>query len=73
MLMTALAVSGTNPGKIESSLAENLKSLSFWLEENKLLHLCKTESILSGAKKNLSKCNRLNVNCNNKEIESKIY
>jgi len=69
---SALVVSGTDPRQIEITLAENLKSLSYWLEENKLsLHLGKTESILFATKKKLSKCNRLNIMCNNKEIESK--
>jgi hypothetical protein len=50
---SSLVVSGTGPRQIEITLAENLKSLSYWLEENKLSpHLGKTESILFATKRN---------------------
>ena len=43
-----------------------------WLNDNKLsLHLGKTQSIVFGIRKQLCKCNTLNIVCNGIVIESK--
>ena len=48
---STLLVSGKRPTEIERKLNLKLKSLSGWLEENKLsIHLGKTESILFASK-----------------------
>ena len=66
---SALIVSGNNILEIENILSRELKSVSEWLVDNKLsLHLGKTESILFGSKRNLKKCNKLNVQCNDEVI-----
>ena len=49
--------------------AEEMEKLSIWLEQNKLsLHLGKTESILFGSKRRLSKTKSLSVSCNSTNI-----
>ena len=69
---SALVVSGKNPKQIENILSSELMSISTWLQENKLsLHLGKTESILFGSKKKLSKCSQMSISCNNVDICSK--
>jgi hypothetical protein len=53
-------------------LEANLKTLSCWLEENKLsLHLGKTESILFGGKRKINKMSKLSIMCNDVKIDSK--
>ena len=47
-------------------------SVSEWLTENRWsLHLGKTESILFGTKRNVYKCDKLNVICSGNDTESK--
>ena len=51
-------------------LVKELKSCSHWLIDNKLsLHLAKSECILFGSKRNLSKNKVFSINCDN-NIES---
>ena len=68
---SALVIADKNPKIIEQKLSKNLEYLSAWLEENKLsLHLGKTESILLGSKRKLSKCKKLEIDCNDIKIEA---
>ena len=54
------------------TLETEMMSISIWLESNKLsLHLCKTESILFGSKRKLKKVSKLNIVCNDVQLESK--
>ena len=67
-----LAVSGNDIDSVEGILTGNMGRLSDWLVENKLsLHLGKTESIMFGSKRRLSKIRSLNVTCRNIAIQSK--
>ena len=69
---SALAVSGKNVKEIEAALSKNMSRVSEWLSGNRLsLHLGKTECILFGSKKKLSKCNNLNIICNGVKLENK--
>ena len=68
---SALIVSGENVDDIGKELERELKSVSVWLEVNKLsLHLGKTESILFGSSKaSLNKVGNLEISCNGSEIK----
>jgi len=67
-----LLVSGNNVKEIETTLETEMKNISKWLESNKLsLHLGKTESILFGSKSKLKKMSKLNISCNDVQLESK--
>ena len=62
---SALLVSGKDVLEIERILSVELGAVSEWLCENRLsLHLGKTQSILFGLKKRISKCRELHVTCN---------
>ena len=57
---STLLVSGKCPTEIERKLNLELKSLTGWLEENKLsIHLGKTESISCASKNRLAKANSI--------------
>ena len=69
---STLLVSGKCPTEIKRKLNLELKSLSGWLDENKLsIHLGKTESILFASKKRLAKANRMVISCNGVNVEAK--
>jgi hypothetical protein len=66
---SALMVSNRDVGFIQERLSLELQSVSEWLIDNKLsLHLGKTESILFGTKRKLTKQSELSVKCSNKTI-----
>jgi len=68
---SALLASGPYVSEIEGVLTRELEAVSEWLAENRLsLHLGKTESILFGSKKRLSKAKKLQVTCKGNSIES---
>ena len=68
---SALLVSGKDVLEIERILSVELGAVNEWLCENRLsLHLGKTQSILFGSKKRISKCNELHVTCNGSVIGS---
>ena len=68
---SALLVSGKDVLEIERILSVELGAVSKWLCENRLsLHLGKTQSILFGSKKRISKCSELHVTCNGSVIGS---
>ena len=68
---SALLVSGKDVLEIERILSVELGAVSEWLCENRLsLHLGKTQSILFGSKKCISKCSELHVTCNGSVIGS---
>ena len=68
---TALFVSGKDVLEIERILSVELGAVNEWLCENRLsLHLGKTQSILFGSKKRISKCSELHVTCNGSVIGS---
>ena len=76
--MTALLVSGKDVLEIERILSVELGAVSEWLCENRLSlshklgkhKLGKTQSILFGSKKRISKCDELHVTCNGSVIGS---
>jgi hypothetical protein len=69
---SALMVSNKDIGFIQSSLSQELESVSKWLIDNKLsLHLGKTESILFGTKRKLKQTSKLDIRCNGSKILSK--
>ena len=68
---SALLVSGKDVLEIERILSVELGAVNEWLCENRLsLHLGKTQSILFGSKKRISKCSELHVTCNGSVIGS---
>ena len=68
---SALAVSSPDINYIQERLSTNMNSLSGWLLENKLsLHLGKTECILFGNSKKLSKAGDLDIVCNGVKIQN---
>ena len=68
---SALLVSGKDVLEIDRILSVELGAVSEWLCENRLsLHLGKTQSILFGSKKRISKCSELHVTCNGSVIGS---
>ena len=68
---SALLVSGKDVLEIERILSVELGAVSEWLCENRLsLHLGKTQSILFGSKKRISKCGELHVTCDGSAIGS---
>lgn len=68
---SALLVSGDDISEIEKTLGNELNSVSKWLIDNRLsIHLGKTESILFGTKKKLSKVKLLKIKCNGTETVS---
>ena len=68
---TTILFSHRNPDFISQKLGKELESCSNWLIDNKLsLHLGKTEAILFGSKRKLSKISNFNVTCNNHTILS---
>ena len=68
---SALLVSGKDGLEIERILSVELGAVNEWLCENRLsLHLGKTQSILFGSKKHISKCSELHVTCNGSVIGS---
>ena len=68
---SALLVSGKDVLEIERILSVELGAVSEWLCENRRsLHLGKTQSILFGSKKCISKCSELHVTCNGSVIGS---
>ena len=61
---SALLVSGKDVSEVERTLSMDIGAVSEWLCENRLLlHLGKTQSILFGSKKRLTKCSELHVTC----------
>ena len=69
---SALIVSDKCVNNIEKVLSEELHNISKWLVDNKLsLHLGKTESILFGSKQKINKSPKLNIKCNDTQIEAK--
>ena len=69
---SALIVAGRNVCEIEQRLSQEMISLSTWLESNKLsLHLGKTESILFATKRKLKRISKMNIVCNDVNIEGK--
>jgi hypothetical protein len=71
---SGILVAGKNKSDIESSLNEELDTVSKWLIDNKLsLHLGKTESILFGSKPRLRSSPNLNISCNGQVIEPTSY
>ena len=70
---SALLVSGKDVLEIERILSVELGAVSEWLCENRLsLHLGKTQSILFGSKKRISKCSELHVTCKWSVIGSEV-
>ena len=68
---SALLVSGKDILEIERIPSVELGAVNEWLCENRLsLHLGKTQSILFGSKKPISKCSELHVTCNGSVIGS---
>ena len=68
---SALLVSGKDVSEIERILSVELGAVNEWLCENRLsLHLGKTQSILFGSNKRISKCSELHVTCNGSVIGS---
>ena len=68
---SVLLVSGKVVLEIERILGVELGTVNEWLCENRLLlHLGKTQSILFGSKKRISKCSELHVTCNGSVIGS---
>ena len=68
---SALLVSGKDVLEIEKILSVELGAVNQWLCENRLsLHLGKTQSILFGSKKRISKCSELHVTCKGSVIGS---
>ena len=68
---SALLVSGKDVLEMERILSVELGAVKKWLCENRLsLHLGKTQSILFGSKKRISKCCELHVTCNGSVIGS---
>ena len=68
---SALLVSGKDVLEIEFILSVELGAVSEWLCENRLLlHLGKTQSIVFGSEKHISKCSELHVTCNGSVIGS---
>ena len=67
-----LLVNGKNVKDIEKKLTNEMNEVSKWLQENKLsLHLGKTESILFGSVRKLKNVSKMNITCDNVEIEAK--
>lgn len=68
---STILYSHRNPEVISTRLGQELESCSRWLIDNKLsLHLGKTECILFGSKRKLSKIDTFQVVCNNHTISS---
>ena len=68
---SALLVSGKDVLEMERILSVELRAVNEWLCENRLsLHLGKTQSILFGSNKRISKCSELHVTCNGSVIGS---
>ena len=67
-----LLVSGKDVKKVEQTLEKEMNEISKWLQANKLsLHLGKTESILFGSVCKLKKVSKMEISCNNINIEAK--
>ena len=66
-----LLASGKDLVEIEATLSSELESVNDWLINKLSLHLGKTQSIVFGTRKQLCKCNTLNIVCNGNVIESK--
>ena len=68
---SALLVSGKDVSEVESTLSMELEAVSKLLCENRLsINLGKTQSILFGSKKRLTKCSELHVTCDGCVIDS---
>ena len=68
---SAILFSHKDPSYISQVLGKELENCSKWLIDNKLsLHLGKTECILFGSKKKLSKIQNFTISCNGQEIKS---
>ena len=68
---STILFSHKDPKVISEKLGKVLESCSSWLVDNKLsLHLGKTESILFGSKRKLSKVENFQIKCNEQAIES---
>ena len=68
---SAILYSHKDPSIISSVLGKELENCSKWLVDNKLsLHLGKTECIMFGSKRKLSKLHNFNVKCNDHTIVS---
>ena len=68
---SALLVSGSDPSKIAERLSKELESCRQWLIDNKLsLHLGKTEAILFGSRRKLSKVQSFEVKCGDDLIKN---
>ena len=62
---STILFSHKDPNVISEKLGKVLESCSSWLVDNKLsLHLGKTESILFGSKRKLSKVENFQIKCN---------
>lgn len=69
---SALIVPGKDVLSIEQTLTSELKEVCEWLIENKLsIHLGKTESILFGSSRKLSKVKDLDIHVNGNNITAK--
>ena len=67
-----LLLSGKNVTQIEKSPEKEMNKISDLLQGNRLsLHLGKTESILFGSVRKLTKASKMKISCNNVEIEAK--
>ena len=61
---SAFLVSGKDVSEVERTFSMELGAVSEWLCENRLSHhLGKTQSILFGSKKRLTKCSKLHITC----------
>ena len=66
---SALIVSDKDPIKIGQQLSKNLSSCNKWLVDNKLsFHMGKTELILFGTKRKLSKWKGYTIECEGQTI-----
>ena len=69
---SAIIYSAKSIKEIETVLSLELTSIQSWLIDNKLsLHLGKTEAILFGSRRKLTKSPKLNMSCNDTSIISK--
>ena len=71
---SAILYSHKDPSTISQVLGKELESCSKWLIDNKLsLHLGKTECILFGSKRKLTKVDNFHIQCNDHVIKSQTY
>ena len=71
---SALIVSDKDPIKIGQQLSKNLSSCNKWLVYNKLsLHMGKTELILFGTKRKLSKWKGYTIECEGQTINATLH